>query len=264
MREREAPARNLQLGSIRLSVRRRQRIAAVPFPRFTLIRVDAGSKRIGGMNRDIEAGPGSLIVVAAGAVLTIENAPPAHGRYEAVCIEIETAAMREAARETHHDSAPTTAFHLASMPDYLSDAVARLGHGLDEPALPAGVLTARVAEVASALDACNVPVWAMCRPSFAERVRRHLAENLAAPPAPAKVAEALHISPATLRRRLADEGTSYSGLLDDLRLSAGLAWVQGSDAPIARIAERCGYGSASRFTQRFRARFGVTPSTLRG
>lgn len=266
MHAREEAREEARAGSVKLSVRHRQRIAAVPFPQFALIRVDAGTKRIGAGDAaaDIEAGPGSLIAVAGGSVLTIENVPPAHGRYAAVCIEIDTGAVRRAARQIGDVPPRTAALHLAAMPEYLSEAIARLAQGLERAELPAAVLAARVAEVTAALETCAVPVWAMCRPSFAERVRRHLATNLAAPPAPAAVAAALHMSPATLRRRLADERTSYRALLDDLRLSAGLAWVQGSDMSIARIADRCGYGSASRFTQRFRARFGTTPSALRG
>lgn len=254
-----------KLGHILLSVRRRQHIAAVPFPQFSLIRVDRGTKRMSGGDgiAAIDAGPGSLIVVASGSVLTLENIPPAQGVYAALCAEIETGAVRQAAREIHAAAPKRAACHLPVMPDYLRDAVERLAQGIEQTQLPAGVLGARVAEVVAALEACQVPVWAMCQPSFAERVRRHLMDRLAAAPSPDELARALHVSPATLRRRLADEDASYSKLLDELRLSAGLALVQGSRMPVALIAQRCGYGSASHFTQRFRARFGTTPSELR-
>lgn len=251
-------------GRIKLSVRHRQYIAAVPFPQFTLILVQAGSKRVAGNGMPrINADAGSLLAIASGSVLTLENLPPAQGRYEALCIEIETGLARTVASEMAPiDSASPV--HCVPRPRaFLDEALGRLAQGLGDESLPAAVLTARVAEVIAGLEAEGVPVWSMCRPSLAERVRRCLAADLADPPSPVAVARELHLSAPTLRRHLATEKTSYSELLSDLRLSAGLAWIQGGDTPIAQIAERCGYASASRFAERFRARFGVTPSALR-
>ena len=251
-------------GQIKLSVRHRQYIAAVPFPQFTLILVQAGNKRVAGngMAR-IDADAGSLLAIASGSVLTLENLPPAQGRYEALCIEIETGLARAVASELASID-PTPPVHCVPRPRaYLDEALARLAQGLGDESLPAAVLTARVAEVIAGLEAEGVPVWPMCRPSLAERVRRCLAADLTNPPSPVAVARGLHLSAPTLRRHLATEKTSYSELLSDLRLSAGLAWIQGGDTPIAQVAERCGYASASRFAERFRARFGVTPSALR-
>ena len=43
-----------------------------------------------------------------------------------------------------------------------------------------------------------------------------------------------------------------------------LTLLQVSDWPVARIAEEVGYESASRFTARFRQRFGFLPTAVRG
>lgn len=71
------------------------------------------------------------------------------------------------------------------------------------------------------------------------------------------------MSESTLRRRLSQEGTSLSQIKDNARLGLGLHLLQISHDPISLIAEECGYQSQSRFTERFKLKFGLTPSELR-
>jgi AraC-like DNA-binding protein len=72
----------------------------------------------------------------------------------------------------------------------------------------------------------------------------------------------LHVSGATLRRRLAEENTSLRDLLREARLHHGLALLQTSRKPIKSIAQACGYRSAPSFTRNFIAHFGVEPSAV--
>lgn len=73
----------------------------------------------------------------------------------------------------------------------------------------------------------------------------------------------LAMSESTLRRKLNAEGTSFQAIKDRAKLAQGLHLVQSSLDPIGRIAEHCGYQSQSRFTDKFKQRFGITPSELR-
>jgi len=73
----------------------------------------------------------------------------------------------------------------------------------------------------------------------------------------------LATSESTLRRKLMSEGTSVQAIKDQARLGHGLHLLQTTQHSIGMIAERCGYQSQSRFTGRFKARFGLTPSELR-
>ncbi|MFT2111390.1 helix-turn-helix transcriptional regulator [Marinomonas sp. 2405UD68-3] len=73
----------------------------------------------------------------------------------------------------------------------------------------------------------------------------------------------LAMSESTLRRRLKSEGTSLQGLKDQAKLSYGLHLLQTTKYTIQTIASNCGYQSQSRFTQRFKQRFGLTPTDLR-
>ncbi len=71
------------------------------------------------------------------------------------------------------------------------------------------------------------------------------------------------MSESTLRRKLSVEGTSMQEIKDQVKLGLGLQLLQTSNHSIVFIAEQCGYQSQSRFSSRFKKRFGLTPSALR-
>jgi AraC-like DNA-binding protein len=77
------------------------------------------------------------------------------------------------------------------------------------------------------------------------------------------ICDYLAMSESTLRRKLKAEGTSLQEIKDQSRLGLGLHLLQTTQDPITLIAEKCGYQSQSRFTNRFKGRFGLTPSELR-
>ena len=78
------------------------------------------------------------------------------------------------------------------------------------------------------------------------------------------LAQSLAMSEATFRRRLADQGQSFNDILIDVRMTAALTLLQVTDRPIADIASQVGYESASRFSVRFKKRFGFSPTAVRG
>lgn len=73
----------------------------------------------------------------------------------------------------------------------------------------------------------------------------------------------LAMSESTLRRKLKLEGTSVQEIKDQARLGLGLHLLQTTRHSIGLIADKCGYQSQSRFTDRFKGLFGLTPSELR-
>ncbi|MEH6443723.1 MAG: helix-turn-helix transcriptional regulator [Oceanospirillaceae bacterium] len=77
------------------------------------------------------------------------------------------------------------------------------------------------------------------------------------------ICERLAMSESTLRRKLKSEGTSVQEIKDQARLGLGLHLLQTTRHSIGLIADKCGYQSQSRFTERFKGRFGLTPSELR-
>jgi AraC-like DNA-binding protein len=97
-----------------------------------------------------------------------------------------------------------------------------------------------------------------------DRVRKMVEHGLrTSQPDGDEIARRLAISPQTLRRKLAAEGTSLREVRETvLRDAAVTALVQG-DEPIAEIAARLGFSEPSAFTRAFRRWTGSPPSAYR-
>ncbi|MCG7585418.1 helix-turn-helix transcriptional regulator [Photobacterium sp. OFAV2-7] len=74
------------------------------------------------------------------------------------------------------------------------------------------------------------------------------------------VAERFAMSKATLIRKLKQEGTQYRELLADVRLNHALHLMQNGCCNVTMLSQLCGYQSEGRFSQRFKRKFGLTPS----
>lgn len=82
-------------------------------------------------------------------------------------------------------------------------------------------------------------------------------------PTSGELSARLHVSRATLRRRLAEEGTSFQELKDQHRYAAALRYLASTDLPLKSIANRCGFGSPADFNRAFRRWSGQTPGQYR-
>ncbi|MGL4711069.1 MAG: helix-turn-helix transcriptional regulator [Shewanella sp.] len=78
-----------------------------------------------------------------------------------------------------------------------------------------------------------------------------------------EIADRLYMSTASLRRKLAQEDTSFRQLLVEVRLCHGLTMLQHSNEPVLQVALACGYRSAEKFSLRFKQQFGLTPAAYR-
>lgn len=78
-----------------------------------------------------------------------------------------------------------------------------------------------------------------------------------------EITQKLAMSESTLRRQLRAENTSFRELLEDTRLGRGIELVMMTDMPVGQIAFECGYQSQSRFSERFRLRFSLSPTEFR-
>jgi AraC-like DNA-binding protein len=83
------------------------------------------------------------------------------------------------------------------------------------------------------------------------------------PPDIAVAAEIAGVSARTLQRRLADDGLSYSRLLDRLRFRASLPLLNEAGNSLTNIAYDLGYSDPAHFTRAFRRWSGMTPSAYR-
>ena len=78
----------------------------------------------------------------------------------------------------------------------------------------------------------------------------------------AEVAKALHLSTRTLKRRLAEEGTTFSALLEQVRRDRALVLLR-DELGLDEIAARLGYSDAANFSRAFRRWTGTSPGTWR-
>lgn len=79
-----------------------------------------------------------------------------------------------------------------------------------------------------------------------------------------QAAEAVHTTKRTLIRKLADEGTSYQQLKDDLRLERSTYLLSKDHVlSVGQVAEALGYSDAAVFARAFKSWTGLTPSEYR-
>ena len=77
------------------------------------------------------------------------------------------------------------------------------------------------------------------------------------------VCSRLGVSGSSLRRKLQSEQTNFRELLEEVRLSMGLSLLLETKQSIGQVAGAVGYQSQSRFGERFKRRFDLSPSELR-
>jgi AraC-like DNA-binding protein len=100
--------------------------------------------------------------------------------------------------------------------------------------------------------------------NFLDRVRSALAAELAdGEPALPALAARLRMSPRSLQRRLQQEGSSLSSLLDRLRADLAVRYLAESQDSIAEVAFLLGFSDVTTFHRAFKRWTGVTPATYR-
>ena len=82
-------------------------------------------------------------------------------------------------------------------------------------------------------------------------------------PTLADLARRAHVSPRSLRRHLAREGTTYSEMLEHARRRDALRLLDNAALSVRDVAELLGYENPANFTRAFRRWTGTTPSAHR-
>jgi AraC-like DNA-binding protein len=102
----------------------------------------------------------------------------------------------------------------------------------------------------------------LSRVGVAGQVRSRILHDQQRFPSMQTIADELHVDPRTLRRKLADERTSYRDLIAQARRSRAEQLLAGP-APIETIARQLGYAETASFTHAFSRWTGLRPSEFR-
>ncbi len=105
-----------------------------------------------------------------------------------------------------------------------------------------------------------------CLKSTGAKVKTIIHTDLSAPWRLKDISSRLYLSESLLKRKLKEEGVSFSKIILDERMQMAEYLLSTRCYPISKVAKVCGYASVSYFTYVFRRYFGVSPShnTLRG
>lgn len=98
---------------------------------------------------------------------------------------------------------------------------------------------------------------------FAGIARSRLRSATPVPSLP-ELAASLHLTERTLQRRLADEGSSFAGLLKDVRVERAVELLERGGLGMDEIAWRLGFSDAVAFSRAFKQWTGLAPAHFRG
>jgi AraC-like DNA-binding protein len=225
-----------------------------------ILRVREGEKRIQSLGRAQILKAGDLGVVPARLQLEVENHLSPNGRFVAQAICLGSDFQTQLNQRTFPQGNPFK----STRHDRALHAFDRACTALEDSVMPARLRENAVLEVLLWLAEDGIGFEAETEPRIEDRVRSALAKSPDRKWQIADVAKSLALSESTLRRRLTAAKTSFNTLLTDVRMARALALLQTSALPIGRVAADVGYESASRFTARFRVRYGISPSAIRG
>lgn len=238
------------------------------FPEATLIRVLNGTLTLdrGAEVREVTAASG-VCLVAADTLGDIGKSPAADGSaFRSLFLTFPPVLLsRFLDRYGGAISGEAQARRLDCLPlcRALSEGIDVLVAGLESTGLSDSRLELRVFDLLLLLAergycfAASPPVSTLAR--LRQRIQDAPQQHWTAKSA----GQALGMSQATLRRRLAEEGVRFEEVLREIRLLHGLLLLQTTRWSISRVAECCGYQSHARFSTRFKQRFNVSPSGFR-
>ena len=234
-----------------------QKLLNVPIAKPLMIIVLSGDKKLG-INNDIRCHAGEFILLSDGHSINMRNIPKTN-KYFALIIEFD------------YEDFEDLAINTLSTKNYLvgkvtSDLEKCLQQFIELSSwAPKEFWSLRKREIISLL--CHMgheEVLSLLRnPQLKQRVHEIFINQGFQDLTIETICKQLAMSESTLRRKLKLEGTSVQEIKDQARLGLSLHLLQTSNNSIGAIADKCGYQSQSRFSERFKKCFGLTPSELK-
>ncbi|WP_431687054.1 helix-turn-helix transcriptional regulator [Hahella sp. NBU794] len=230
----------------------------------TLILVRRGKKTLLMGERRVVLLPGDAVAIGAGAACDVENETD-DGQFEADWIVCPQALIRKVEPDFPGRRGVQGIVSMQGLGTEFNLAFERGLQAIREPkAIPQLVAEHRVCELLHWLASTGYVFRSDERADLQRKVRLLIGAEPDRKWSSQDIAGSLAMSEATFRRKLAKEGQTFSEILVDVRMSLALALLQSTDAAIASVAYQVGYESASRFSVRFKQRFGFSPTAIRG
>jgi AraC-like DNA-binding protein len=227
----------------------RERIAGCAFSRASIVVIVEGAKEVVSMGRHLRFAAGTVLVLPGGWRGDVVNDPdPESGVYRAIFIDFPDDLMRRAGRSL--PSAKGEPRFSVPLDPILAAAIHHAGEGIAAGNLPAALVDHRLMEVLVVLGMRGaLPVKAE---TMAERVRGLIRWQPDRAWTAQLIAAELGTSNATLRRRLAEEGTGLRQVMASERIALAQAMLAEDGLTLAEAALAAGYRSARRFGDRLR------------
>ncbi|MDL2226810.1 AraC family transcriptional regulator [Deltaproteobacteria bacterium OttesenSCG-928-M10] len=237
---------------------------AIDEPALVVVKQGMLTLQVGG--REWIANTGEAIAIAAGQTVNIVNHLSDQGIYEEKWLTWDLDIVKEFAASGKQGTPSLTEAKVLGPiePSFVESFDSAFASIEANESLPMSIGRHRMSEVLIWLSLQGIYFDTKDKNTLSARIRRLLNTALDEDWSEESVAEKTGQSPATLRRHLAAEGTTFREVLINARMLYALRLLQSSDMPISQIALEVGYESQSRFAVRFRKRFGFQPSVVRG
>ena len=230
----------------------------------SLFLVHEGEMKVETGDITLVACQGEFLLLQSGEALKITHLPSDNGHHQAKGLLLDRTLVAEAIPSPEMCfSAP--ALLLGKRDGHFLDGFSSAYNALQETdRLPPSIVAHRLREPLMWLGLESVFFRPAENLSLSSRLRDLLSTSPGDVWPEKNAAKALGRSPATLRRHLAMEATSFRKILAETRMLHALRLLHSTDEPIGSIARSSGYSCQSRFALCFRKRFGFHPSVIRG
>jgi len=230
----------------------------------TLLVVTSGQLSLeSGENTWALADPQTLMAVAKNTIANVQKTPDNNGAaFTSLFLTFAPGLIHEFHQRYGHNLAASscvTQCKTTELDEDLSDALQFCIRGISSRTVSEAQQTHRVMGLLLALLERNIVFTRPSAPGLAERLTHLLAKAPEKRWTAAQAGHELAVSEATLRRRLAEEGISFSAMLTEIRMHHAMMLLQTTHFSISQIADACGYLAISRFAMRFKSRFGFSP-----
>ena len=209
------------------------------------------------------ADPHTLMVVAKNAITDIQKTPESNtSAFTSVFLTFAPSLLMEFHQRYGHTLTPADAVtdcKTVELDEDLHDALQFCLRGIHSRAVSDTQKSNRLMGLLLALQERGLVFARPSAPGLTERLTQLLTRSPEHPWTAAQAGRELAVSEATLRRRLAEEGISFSAMLIEIRMHHAMMLLQTTHFSLSQIADACGYRAVSRFSMRFKSRFGFTP-----